>query len=109
MADLYPIGLPILSEEPSHAPENNKAVILDVIVKPGSKRPGISYEEGALIVRVRERAVEGAANAACRRALAQEYRVPQSAVELIAGARSRRKRFAIAQPRAAKGPRTSGA
>jgi uncharacterized protein YggU (UPF0235/DUF167 family) len=74
-------------------------VILDVIVKPGSKQPGISHENGALVLRVRERAVEGAANAACRRALAQAYGVPQSAVELIAGARSRRKRFAVEVPK----------
>lgn len=73
-------------------------MILDVIVKPGSKRPGLSQEEGVLVLRVRERAVEGAANAACRRALAAAYGVPQSAVELIAGARSRRKRFAVAIP-----------
>jgi len=74
-------------------------MILDVIVKPGSKRPGISHEDGTLVLRVRERAVEGAANAACRRALAQAYGVPQSAVELIAGARSRRKRFAVEIPK----------
>jgi uncharacterized protein YggU (UPF0235/DUF167 family) len=74
-------------------------VIVDVVVKPGSKRPGIAHEDGALVLRVRERAVEGAANTACRRALAEAYGVPQSAVELIAGARSRRKRFAVAIPK----------
>jgi len=65
------------------------------VVKPGSKRPGIVQENGALIVRVRERAIEGAANAACRRALAAAYGVAPSAVELIRGATSRFKRFAV--------------
>jgi hypothetical protein len=69
--------------------------ILDVIVKPGSRQPGIAHEDGMTIVRVRERAIEGAANAACIRALAAEYGVAPSSVELISGARSRHKRFAI--------------
>jgi uncharacterized protein YggU (UPF0235/DUF167 family) len=77
-------------------------LILDVIVKPGSKRPGLSQEDGVVVVRVRERAVEGAANAGCRRALAHAYGVPQSAVELIAGPRSRRKRFAVEIPKGSK-------
>lgn len=70
-------------------------MILDVIVKPGSKQPGLSEESGMLVLRVRERAVEGAANVACIGALAVAYGVPRSAVELIGGVRSRRKRFAI--------------
>ncbi len=70
-------------------------MILDVSVKPGSKRPGISRENGVLVVRVRERAADGAANAACVRAIAQEFGVAPSCVELIHGKRGRRKRFAI--------------
>jgi uncharacterized protein YggU (UPF0235/DUF167 family) len=73
-----------------------KPTVLDVFVKPGSKRPGIAWENGTLVVRVRERAIEGAANDACTRALAAAYGVAPSAVELLGGARSRRKRFAIA-------------
>lgn len=70
-------------------------MIVDVVVKPGSKKPGISSENGEIVLRVRERAVEGAANRACVRALAEAYGVPPSGVELVAGARSRRKRFSI--------------
>jgi uncharacterized protein len=70
-------------------------MLVTVIVKPGSKAPGISQENGALIVRVRERPVDGAANTACVRALARFYGVPPGAVELVAGARGRRKRFTI--------------
>jgi len=58
-----------------------------------------------LILRVRERAIEGAANAACIRALADAYGVAPSAVTLVAGARSRHKRFTIRVPDRAKGRR----
>ncbi len=70
-------------------------MLVDVVVKPGSKKPGISSENGEIVLRVRERAVEGAANRACVRALAQAYGVPPSGVELVSGAHSRRKRFSI--------------
>jgi uncharacterized protein YggU (UPF0235/DUF167 family) len=76
---------------------------LNVVVKPGSKRPGISLENGVLTLRVRERAVEGAANEACVRALAERYDVAPTAVTLVSGFRSRRKRFIIRSPDAAKG------
>lgn len=64
-------------------------------VKPGSKQPGISVEASGLVLRVRERAVEGAANEACIRALSQALGVAPSRVTLLHGARSREKRFAI--------------
>ena len=70
-------------------------VRIDVTVKPGSKRPGLTRENGAFVLRVRERAIDGAANAACIRALAAAYGVAPSAVELVRGARGRRKCFAI--------------
>lgn len=80
-------------------------MILDVIVKPGSKRPGLAEENGALVLRVRERAIDGAANSACIRELAVAYGVPRSAVELVGGTRSRRKRFAIGFGEKTKGRR----
>jgi hypothetical protein len=72
--------------------------IIDVVVKPGSRKPGLSSEDGTLVLRVRERAIEGAANHACLRVLAEEYGVAPSAVSLVRGLRSRRKRFAIRRP-----------
>lgn len=66
-----------------------------VTVKPGSKAPGIEQHPDGLIVRVRERAVEGAANAACVRALAQHFGVAPSRVTLLHGAQSRTKLFEI--------------
>jgi uncharacterized protein len=66
-----------------------------VTVKPGSKAPGIEQNGETLIVRVRERAVEGAANAAVVRALAAHFNVPPSTVRLVRGERSRTKLFEI--------------
>ncbi len=68
---------------------------ISVKVKPGSKQPGISIEGETVVLRVRERAVEGAANEACIRALAEALDVPRTAVTLVRGARSREKLFAI--------------
>lgn len=72
--------------------------VIDVVVKPGSHKPGLSSENGTLVLRVRERAIEGAANAACIRALAEAYGVAPSALSIVRGTRSRRKRFAIRRP-----------
>jgi uncharacterized protein YggU (UPF0235/DUF167 family) len=68
---------------------------IDVIVKPGSKQPGLAEENGALVLRVRERPIGGAANDACVRALAAVYGVAPSAVTLVSGRRSRHKRFSL--------------
>lgn len=64
-------------------------------VKPGCKQPGVTVEGDSLILRVRERAVEGAANEACIRALANALDVAPSRVTLLRGAHSRAKTFAV--------------
>ena len=66
-----------------------------VSVKPGSKIESVDSTPDGLIVRVRARALEGEANAACVRALAKHFGVPISRVTLIRGARSRRKLFDV--------------
>ena len=66
-----------------------------VKVKPGSKAPGMSVDGDSLVLRVRERAAEGAANDACIRALALAAGVPPSRVRLLHGAQSRSKVFCI--------------
>lgn len=68
----------------------------DVHVHPGSKvaRVGGLYS-GALVVRVRERAVDGAANEAVREALAAAFGVPTRHVECLRGRRHRHKHFGI--------------
>jgi len=72
------------------------AGIIVVTVKPGAKAPGIVFGAGdSIVVRVRERAVEGKANEAVRVALARALGVPKSAVSLVRGATARLKAFEI--------------
>ncbi len=66
-----------------------------VTVKPGSKHSAVETGAAGLLLRVRERAIDGAANDACIRALAAHFDVAPSRVTLIRGARSRSKLFEI--------------
>jgi uncharacterized protein len=70
---------------------------LTIRVQPGSRHPGVggSYD-GALVVRVRERAVDGRATDAALAAVADALAVPRRAVTLVAGATSRTKTLDIA-------------
>jgi uncharacterized protein YggU (UPF0235/DUF167 family) len=70
-------------------------VRVTVCVKPGSKVPGVEQSGDTLIIKVRERAIEGAATDAVIRALAEHYNVAQSRVQLLRGARSKTKVFEI--------------
>ena len=65
---------------------------LTVRVRPGASRTqvGGSYD-GALVVRVGARAVDGAATAATLEALANELGVPRRSVVLVSGATNRTK------------------
>jgi uncharacterized protein len=61
-------------------------------VRPGSPRPGVGGEhDGALVVRVSARAVDGQATAAALAAVAVAFGVRRQGVTLVAGATSRRK------------------
>jgi uncharacterized protein len=65
---------------------------LTVWVRPGSARAGVGGEhDGALVVRVTARAVDGRATAAALAAVADAFGVRRHAVTLVAGAASRRK------------------
>jgi len=67
-------------------------VRITVRVRPGSARPGVGGEhDGALVVRVSERAVDGRATAAALAAVAAAFGVRRHAVTLVAGASSRTK------------------
>ncbi|MEO6792890.1 MAG: DUF167 domain-containing protein [Mycobacterium sp.] len=68
-----------------------------VKVKPGSRKgPLVETDaDGQLTVYVREPAVNGKANAAVIRVLAEHFGVPRSRVELASGAGARVKRFRI--------------
>ena len=71
--------------------------IITVRVKPRSRKgPLVEVGlDGGLTIYVAERAVDGKANAAVIRLLAEHLGVPKGRVELIAGARVRLKRFRV--------------
>lgn len=64
---------------------------LKVRAHPGASRTGAAWDGAVLHVRVTARAVEGAANRALIRAVADALGVRRSAVSLVAGGRSREK------------------
>lgn len=70
--------------------------LVHLTVKAGAKAPGIAWQGEGWVLRVRERAIDGAANEACIQALAQVLRVAPSRITLLRGHRARRKTFAIA-------------
>ena len=69
---------------------------LEVHVHPGSRRASIGGTyDGALVVRVRARAVDGAATNEVLDAVANAFNVRRAAVRLVRGATSRRKVLTI--------------
>jgi uncharacterized protein YggU (UPF0235/DUF167 family) len=67
-------------------------VRITVRVRPGSARPGVGGgHDGALVVRVSARAVDGQATAAALVAVAEAFGVPRRSVTLVSGAASRTK------------------
>lgn len=73
------------------------ADVISVRVKPGSRKGPLveTSSDGELTIYVREPAVDGKANAAVIRLLAEHLGVPRSRIELAAGASSRLKRFRV--------------
>jgi uncharacterized protein YggU (UPF0235/DUF167 family) len=68
---------------------------LSVEAKPGRKIPSISVRDGVVIVAVCERAIDGAANEAVRRAVAAWLEVSIGRVSIVRGAASRHKRLEL--------------
>jgi uncharacterized protein len=70
-----------------------------VRVKPGSRKgPLVEVgPNGELTIYVRERAVDGKANDAVTRLLADHLQLPRSRVELVSGTTSRLKRFRVSR------------
>ena len=67
-------------------------VRITVRVRPGSARPGVGGgHDGALVVRVSARAVDGQATTAALAAVAAAFGVPRRSVTLVSGAASRTK------------------
>jgi len=74
------------------SPERGRVTVK---VKPGSHRPGVWREQGAVVVAVRERAVDGAANAAVIAAIAAWLGVAPSRITIERGGSARTKRLGI--------------
>ena len=71
-------------------------VILDTSVSPNAPRTEVTgWHDGALRLRLAAPPVDGAANDALRKWLAQQLGLPQSQVELLRGQTSRRKQWAL--------------
>ena len=73
------------------------STVVSVRVKPGSRKgPLVEVDDdGGLTVYVPERAVDGKANDAVTRLLAEHLGVPRSQVSLVGGATARIKRFRV--------------
>ena len=76
--------------------ERSQAVQLAVCVKPRASRNQIlAIRDGELCLRLTSPPVDGAANALCRDTLAKTFGLPKGAVTLVAGERSRHKRWLL--------------
>lgn len=75
----------------------NQSETVAVRVKPGSRKgPRVESDtDGRLTLYVREPAVDGKANEAAARLLAEYLGLPRSRIELVSGAMARLKRFRI--------------
>lgn len=71
-------------------------VQLDTSVSPNAKRTEVvGWHDGALRIRLAAPPVDGAANEALRKWLAQELGLPQARVTLLRGASGRRKQWLL--------------
>lgn len=72
---------------------------VDVKVKPNAKSTCVEVQEdGSLVVAVNAPPVDGKANEAVIRAVAEHFGVPRSRVEIIRGATARKKTLEIREP-----------
>ena len=72
--------------------QHGRSLTINVLVVPRASRSEIVGEhDGALKVKIAAKPIEGAANRELQRLLAKSFKLPQNAVEIIAGANSKRK------------------
>lgn len=77
--------------------EKDGGVILDVAVKPRASREGVGpVQADCLVVSVNAPPVDGKANEAVVRVLAETFGVPRSAVTIVRGETGRKKTVRIA-------------
>ncbi len=70
-------------------------MIFDVKVKPNSKRESIGFENGMIVVKIREKPIEGKANKALIEKLAKALGVAKSCIQIVGGEKSKNKRVSI--------------
>ena len=71
---------------------------ITIIAHPSTKKPRVEKDMlGALHIYVREPALEGRANGAMRKALADYMQVKENQLMLISGAKKKQKTYAILQ------------
>ncbi len=76
--------------------ERPGGLVVHVRVQPRASRNEITgIQDGRLRLRITAPPVEGAANEACRKLLAEVLGLPRSAIRLIAGQKAREKSFEI--------------
>ena len=66
---------------------------ISIKVKPRSRNDGLEIENGVVVVRVRAAAIDGKANEAVVRVLAEQLGVPKSQIAIVGGHTSRFKRI----------------
>jgi uncharacterized protein (TIGR00251 family) len=88
--------VPAVPEAPSYLIWQADGALLDLAVIPNAKRSQLAgLHDGALRVRLAAPPVDGAANEALQRWLADEVGLPKSQVQLLRGASGRRKRVKL--------------
>lgn len=86
----------VAPEAPSYLIWQDDGALLDLAVIPNAKRSQLAgLHDGALRVRLAAPPVDGAANEALQRWLADEVGIPKSQVQLLRGASGRRKRVKL--------------
>ena len=70
-------------------------MMIQARVKPGSTKPGIEKNEDHWLIRVRERAMDGKANAAVIAAIAADLKVSRKLVTISHGQNSRIKTIEV--------------
>ena len=71
-------------------------LLVEIKVVPGAARSGVAgTRDGALLVRVAAPPEKGKANEELRDCLSRVLGIPKSAIELVSGASSRRKRLSV--------------
>jgi hypothetical protein len=89
--------------------ERDGAVTIDIAVKPRSSREGVGpVQADRLVVAVNAPPVDGKANEAVVRVLAETFGVPRSAVTIVRGETGRKKTIRIAGLTAAAVMRVTG-